>query len=116
MGDLSKYYSRHEIECRCGCGMDTMDAETLMIADIARVYCGHSITPSSGYRCKKHNLDIGGSSRSQHTIGRAMDLPVKNPKSLYYYLCGKFPDRYGFGLYKTFVHVDSRKKKARWVG
>lgn len=114
MGDISKYYSRSEIECKCGCGMDTMDSETLMIADLARVFCGHSITPSSGQRCLMHNESVGGSPHSQHVLGRAMDLPVKRPKALYKWLCYKFPDRYGFGLYRSFVHVDSRKNKARW--
>jgi len=29
MGDLSKNISRSEIECKCGCGTDTIDAETI---------------------------------------------------------------------------------------
>lgn len=115
MGDISTYFSRHEIACKCGCGFDTMDAETLVIADIVRVYNAASITPSSGCRCPPRNKQEDGGDESQHLIARAMDLPVKRPKAMYYYLCKRFPNKYGFGLYRTFVHVDSRKHEARWI-
>lgn len=114
---ISKYFTRKEIECRCGCGFDSMDVITLQIADDAREFVGESITPSSGCRCVVHNANVGGADKSQHVQARAMDLPVKNPKALYDYLCDKYPGKYGFGLYSTFVHVDSRTKGgARWHG
>ena len=111
---ISKYFTDDEIACKCGCGFKSMDAETLAIADLAREFVGESITPSSGCRCEKHNKAVGGEDKSYHMRGMAMDLPVKNPKALYDYLNSKFPNTYGFGLYKTFVHVDCRPIKARW--
>lgn len=117
MGDLSKNYSRHEMACSCGCGGDTIDAETLRVAEEAREFVGHPITPSSAYRCDNHNEAVGGSVRSQHPKGRAIDLPVHDPKALYDFLCEKYPDKYGFGLYDTFVHIDTRSgKMVRWYG
>ncbi len=38
---------------------------------------GVSININSGYRCEKHNRDIGGSSTSKHCKGRAADIIVK---------------------------------------
>ena len=93
-----------------------MDIETLQIADECREFVGESITPSSAARCFRYNNSptVGSNDRSQHPKCRAMDLPVKDPQALYDWLCAEYPDKYGFGLYKTFVHVDSRSIKARW--
>jgi len=111
---ISKYFTKEEIACKCGCGFAEMNPATLAIADKAREFVGYSITPSSGCRCEKHNSKVGGEKNSYHVKGMAMDLPVKNPEHLYEYLCKEYPDSCGFGLYDTFVHVDCRTKKARW--
>lgn len=117
MGDISKYFNRSEIECGDGCGFDSMDAITLQIADDAREFVNEPITPSSGCRCVSHNRSVGGAKNSQHTQARAMDLPVRNPKALFDYLTEKYPGKYGFGLYDSFVHIDSRTNGgARWHG
>lgn len=113
---ISKYFTREEVACKCGCGFDTADVETLMVADEAREFVGHSITPSSCCRCSEHNKKVGGAAKSQHVLGRAMDLPVKDPKALYDYLDKKYPGRYGFGLYNTFVHIDTKTGKPRRWG
>ncbi|MDH3325867.1 MAG: D-Ala-D-Ala carboxypeptidase family metallohydrolase [Gammaproteobacteria bacterium] len=110
---ISKHFTRSEIACKCGCGFDSMDAETLKIADEVRDFVGYPITPSSGARCLIHNRNIGSSDTSQHVKARAMDLPLKNPKLAYDWLCVKYPDRYGFGLYKTFIHIDTATGPAR---
>ena len=121
MGDLSKYFSRHEIACKCGCGLDSMDAETMVVADVCRDFVGYPITPSSGCRCYKYNRipfskgGPGSNDKSQHPRCRAIDIPVNDPKALYDYLCAKYPGKYGFGLYETFVHIDTRTNGgARW--
>jgi len=119
MGDLSEHFSRDEMACHCGCGFNTIDAETLKLAEIAREFVGHPITPSSAARCVIHNHNAVGGVNSQHLFGRAMDLPTSDPEALYYFLCEKFPDKYGFGLYveKGFVHIDTRSgKMGRWHG
>lgn len=117
MGDISQHFSRHEIACKCGCGLDSMDGETLKIADEVREFTGRSITPSSGARCYEYNRTdtVGSNDLSQHPRCRAMDLPVPDPKKVYDWLCEKYPDRHGFGIYRTFVHIDTRTGgPARW--
>jgi len=105
---LSKYFTRKEIACNCGCGLDNMDAETIRLADEIREYCGHPITPSSGCRCVKHNKNEGGSKNSQHIMCRAMDLPVRSPAEVFNHFSKKYEGKYGFGLYNTFIHIDTR--------
>ena len=110
---ISEYFTRAEMACNCGCGLDSMDGETLMIADEARNFAGHSIEPSSAARCLTHNRAIGSDDDSQHVACRAMDLPVDEPEELYRYLCEQYPDEYGFGLYNSFVHVDTKSGPPR---
>lgn len=94
-----------------------MDVETLVIADMVRKLNGTPVTPSSGARCADHNKKVGGAHNSQHVKCRAMDLPVKDPKYIFDKLCQMYPGKYGFGLYETFVHVDTRSNgPARWKG
>lgn len=114
MEKISKYFARHEVACKCGCGLDTIDAVTMRLADEVREYYGRPISPSSACRCEWWNGKEGGGQNSQHPKCRAIDLPVDNPKKVYDWLCAKYPNQYGFGLYDTFVHVDSRSEKARW--
>ena len=117
MGDLSEHFSRHEFACKCGCGRDTIDAETLKLCEIVREFVGYPVTVASGYRCEIHNRRVGGGTRSQHLYGRAADLVVTDPASVYEMLCKRFPDEFGFGRYGTFVHVDTRSNgPARWYG
>jgi len=115
MGDLSKHFSREEVECKCGCGFDSIDVETLKIMEEVREYVKHPITPSSGARCSEHNKKVGGLINSQHLKTRACDLPVDVPSKVYEWLNNKYPNKYGFGLYKAFVHIDTRAEKARWT-
>jgi len=113
MSKISPHFSREEFACKCGCGFDTVDAELLNVAETVREHIG-AYTPSSACRCKNHNKAVGGSDKSQHLIGRAIDIPYNNPRELYNYLNELYPNTFGIGLYNTFVHIDTRNKKARW--
>lgn len=116
MSKISKHFTREEMACNCGCGFDSMDIETLAVADDARDFVNHSIMPSSAARCFKYNRseDVKSNDDSQHPLARALDLPVKNPLRLYNYLCKKYPGKYGIGLYDWGVHIDTRAIAARW--
>jgi zinc D-Ala-D-Ala carboxypeptidase len=115
IGHLSDHFWRYEVACKCGCGADSMDVETLHLAELVRDFVDAPISPSSGYRCLEYNRKIGSGDKSQHPKARAMDLPVPDPTKVYDYLCRLYPDRFGFGLYDTFVHIDTRTiGPARW--
>jgi uncharacterized protein YcbK (DUF882 family) len=70
------------------------------------------VSIESGYRCKKHNRDVGGATHSRHLQGDATDIKVK----------GLSPDEIadncehfdGLGRYNSFTHIDSRGTPARW--
>lgn len=113
MGDLSKNFSRHEFACKCGCGFDTVDAVLLELCEQVREMNGGPVRVISGCRCAAHNKKEKGSPKSQHMQGRAADLFVKDPVKIYYKLIEQY-NCFGVGLYKTWIHVDSRIAKARW--
>lgn len=123
---LTKNFWRHEFQCRCQCGFDSMDWQTVEIVQkacdhyankfgVPRVVC----IVTSAARCLVHNKAVGSTDASQHPLGRALDIRILGvtPKELYDYFCAEYPDRFGFGLYTrlNFVHVDTRSgPPARW--
>lgn len=116
MSKLSQHFSRSEFACQCGCGFDTVDIQLLEALENVREYFKAPVTITSGCRCESHNYKIGGASDSQHTKGRAADFKVqgKTPQEVHDFLCRMYPDRFGIGLYDSWVHFDSRSQKARW--
>lgn len=112
---LSSHFSRSEFACSCGCGFDTVDHELLLALEHARLHFDQPITVTSGCRCFVRNEQVGGSPKSQHLLGRAADIQVKNvhPEDVYHWFDITYRN-FGIGLYDTFVHVDSRGEPARW--
>ena len=80
-----------------------------------RFLVGGPIRINSGYRCEKHNTEIGGVSKSYHLKGMAADIstPLLSSQELFS-LCEKIEEFQGLGLYRSWVHVDTRKKRATW--
>lgn len=115
MSQLSPYFDRKEFACKCGCGLATVDAELLNILMVVRKQFNSPVTITSGHRCKEHNRAVGGAKNSYHVQGRAADIKVEcvEPGEVYMFLTGKYPKGYGFILYETFVHVDSREETYR---
>ena len=115
MPKISKNFSREEFACKCGCGMDTVDAHLITVLEDVRTYFNKPVTVTSGNRCVAHNRLVGGENFSKHLISRAADIKVKDvhPEDVYTYLDMKYDDL-GLGLYSGWVHVDSREQKARW--
>lgn len=106
-----------EFLCKCGkCGLHQPHEELIVIYDDLERYFGRPPRISSGYRCAEHNRVIGGSSRSYHTHGMAMDVYIPEIPSgeIYDYLDRKYPDSCGIGRYKSHTHVDCRTYRARW--
>jgi len=114
---LSQHFSRSEFACKCGCGFDTVDVELLRLLEEIREKYNQPITINSGCRCSNHNAAVGGSNNSQHLYGRAADIVVKQvlPEMAHAFIESKYSDKYGLGVYKSWLHIDSRSNgPARW--
>lgn len=118
MTQLAKYFRREEFACKCGCGFSTVDVELLEILVDCREYFGAPVRINSGCRCPEHNKAVGGEKKSYHMDGRAADITVRgvDPTEVAAWFQAAYPDKYGLGVYNTFVHVDSRSGKWRgWL-
>ena len=125
MDNLTTNISRHEVECHCGCGFNTLDYATAIIIQDACDYfskvlgsrCVLRIT--SGCRCLAWNDHENGSGFSQHLYGRAVDHYIVGVSTddLYGYYASRHQFKLGLGKYKNFVHLDTKSGQSRrWVG
>lgn len=115
---ISPHFKRAEMACRCGCGFDSIDAQTLEILEAVRRHFGRPVIVTSAARCRQHNADVGGASQSQHLLGRAADIKVQDHPAMAVadFIEEQFPGA-SVGRYLTFTHVDTRTTgPARWTG
>ena len=113
---ISKNFKLYEFQCKDGSNLVKVDSELISKLQKLRDTIGKPIIINSAFRTVEHNKSVGGSPTSQHLLGKAADIRVSNmtPKQLATY-CEKIGFG-GIGIYKTFVHVDTRKGTARWNG
>ena len=97
----------NEVKCPC-CGECLIGPETLEMAEKIRAHFGgRPYTVSSGYRCKKHNREVGGVANSRHTTGKAMDGTISGVraaeavKAAYELGC-----RYAYAIDSNYFHFD----------
>ena len=123
---LTKNFSKSEFDCRDGSEMpEKVLANIKLVAEqlqILRDYVGVPITVNSGYRSPTYNAKVGGATKSQHLLGKACDITIKDMRAIDVYKLviklindGKLTIG-GVGMYSSFTHLDIRKKRARWAG
>lgn len=118
MGDLSQHFSRKEFECRC-CGRLQLDSHLVEGLEALRALAGVPVVIDAGYRCPRHNQEVGGVPNSEHTRGLAADirLPGLSLQQMFE-LVAQVPQfaAGGIGVYdEDFLHVDVRGHRARWA-
>lgn len=114
---LSKHFDSKEFDCKDGNnGGVTVNYELIDVLENARDFFNAPIIVTSGIRNPEYNKKVGGALKSKHIIGIAADIKVRGvePKYVYEYFNKLYPDKYGVGLYASFVHIDVRKNKSRW--
>lgn len=113
---LSKNFRLSEFVCREGKGEVYVDMKLVERLQKLRDKVGKPITIVSGYRSEDYNRKCGGAPKSQHLLGKAVDIHISgmSPKRV-----AKLAEEIGFdgiGIYSTFTHMDVRGYKARWNG
>ncbi len=103
---VSFHFSLKEFECPC-CKRVKLDERLLMKLEALRILYGKPLVITSGYRCEKHNREVGGSERSLHLEGKAADIRIaEREQGKILMLCKLLGLRvipYGK---RNFVHVD----------
>lgn len=72
---LTAHFFLNEFECPC-CKTVRITAELVARLESLRRAWGKPIKINSGYRCKRHNSEVGGTQYSKHMEGRAVDVPI----------------------------------------
>lgn len=112
---LSEHFQDKEFFCHCCKKSVDIDKRLLAGLEKLRAMIGQPIHINSGYRCEQHNQRIGGASKSYHLKGMAADISVADMDSrTLFAFCEDIPEFGGLGLYRSWVHVDTRKKMTMW--
>ena len=113
---LADNFTLGEFACKDGNDEVLVDLSLVDILQRARAELGRRITITSGYRTQKYNGKIGGAKNSYHIKGQAVDIKVEGltpwQVALYFEHCSKAG---GIGMYDSWVHVDTRAVKYRYV-
>lgn len=109
----------HEFNCKCNyihCKHTIVNEDLVIAYERLRSAYNAPLTITSGYRCTHHNHDIGGSEKSYHTIGSAVDVVLSadmDPRDFEmiatwagFSTCLYYPK-------KNFFHLDVRQNVGR---
>ncbi len=121
---LSENFSVSEFSCKgssCGCTTTLIDETLVKYLQQIRDHFGKPITITSGYRCTKHNKNVGGATGSRHSKGQAADIKVEGVTPAEVAKYAESIGVLGIGLYETskdgfFTHIDTRTYKSFWYG
>ena len=109
-----KYFGMEEFRCKC-CGstgspqaVANIEALVENVLDPAREKLGAPIVVTSGFRCQKHNLAVGGVTNSQHMKGEAADIRCDDNRRLKQIIIdnGRYDQLIDYG---TFLHVSWKR-------
>jgi len=101
----------NRFKCPC-CNKNEIDPRIAHLVQAFEVELLAPLTVTSGYRCKKHNLEQGGSKTSSHLKGLAVDLACTTSRLRYNLI--KMAIRLGItriGIGKNFLHLDIDRQK-----
>lgn len=107
---------------------------TIKVLDEIREWYKNPIYLNCTYRSPEHNKKVGGAPNSVHMKFNAIDFSIANKNnllliynhlvfqdSIHHFIFLPKAGSMGLGLYKTFIHLDTRatlnlKAPARWIG
>lgn len=125
---LSKHFTVQDFRCKCG-GKHDILIDTDLVDLLEKVYSKLGATSfkiTSGYRCKKQDIKVGGSGKGSHTEGKAADIRFnKDTKRIHSaFVCVTLEDMkdyYGIGFrcggtlnVNGTTHIDVRHRQ--WYG
>ena len=124
---LTNHFDSKEFDCKNGTPYpppwikDRLQplAEAL---EVVRQFLGKPLIILSGYRTAAWNQKVGGSTGSQHLLGRAADVRCAGFTGAQFaevfekLIKDRLIPNGGLGTYSNRVHYDQRVKPARWRG
>ena len=115
---LSANFKVSEFACKDGSDTIFISQGLVTVLRKIRDHFGEPLIITSAYRNEAYNKKVGGADYSQHKYGTAADIYINgvSPANIAAYVETIMPDTGGIGIYSSFVHVDVRTDRARWIG
>jgi zinc D-Ala-D-Ala carboxypeptidase len=104
---MSEHLKKEEFACKC-CGKNEINDLFFSLLERAREISSVPFVINSGYRCAKHNSEVGGESDSAHLKGYAADIRTADSRTRFEVI--KVVLSVGItriGIGSDFVHVDT---------
>lgn len=109
------YFNEDEFNCPC-CGKNEMKQDFLFKIDDAREVAQVPFKVNSGFRCSKHNEEVGGSTTSSHLLGWAADISAVSSNEKFKIVAGLLDAGFTrIGVGKNFIHADCDPNKVKEV-
>lgn len=102
---MAEYFQDEEFACKC-CGVVKIDAEFRKKLNAARLMAEVPFLITSGYRCPKHNKEVGSTSLN-HVSGKAVDLSCHTANHRFRMIEALlFAGMTGIGIGPKYIHCD----------
>ena len=106
-----RYFREQEFRMGNEFVFDKMNTDFLELLDNVRECVGEPLYITSSYRSESYNRSIGGSKKSQHIKGNAVDLSCNNGTLRLKIVENAIALGLSVGVAKTFIHLDNRLKQ-----
>ena len=101
-------FSADEFDCK-HCGMNNMEALFLWKLQQARTEARTRFDITSGYRCEKHEEEIGKKSKGEHVYGQAADILVTSSHIRFKILKAAFDAGFmRIGIGPNYIHLGNK--------
>jgi len=107
-----KFFSRGELECRCGCG-GVPKEELINKLEALRGFLKFPLIVSSGYRCSEYNKKVSTTGENgPHVVGLAVDIKIFGARAFELISLARSFGFTGIGISqkgdieKRFIHID----------
>jgi len=112
---MKEYFKLEEFACP-DCGKNLISPALVDRLNEAREIAEVPFIINSGYRCEKHNKEVGGSPTSSHLKGLAVDIRTTNSSDRFKILSSLLASNFRrLGVGKDFIHADLDSAKAQEV-
>jgi len=109
------YFKMEEFACPC-CGENLISPALVQKLNYAREVAEVPFVINSGYRCEKHNKEVGGSPTSSHLKGLAVDIRTKGSRDRFDILSSLLTEGFKrLGVGQDFIHADIDNSKTQEV-
>ena len=118
---ITPNFSRAEMSCRCGCGLDHMDEKFMRMLQELRNEMNGPLRVTSARRCDRDNDAVSTAKNKKngvHTLGQASDILISGERAMLLFEKASQIGFSGIGLLqrvdhaKRFVQLDTKSRKA----